>query len=420
MASSIKRWTAPVSVLIGLSLLAPLALASPGIEVGGCNVVGRGTDITSVAVADFDGDGDEDIVSGDDEGDAVVVWENDGTPFAGGWLSQTVGTRNVINAVAVGDFDGVDGPDIVSVDEDNAVVVWKNDGTPFDDTWDSQVVGTRGDDINDVAVGDFDGNGDLDIVSGDYEHAVVIWRNDGTPFSGGWNSQVVGSKPNTISSVAVGDFNGDEDLDIVCGDEDNEITVWENDGTPFNDGWARQVVGTGGPIEEEVEVVAVGDFEGDGDPDIASGDASSLVLVWENDGSPFSGGWISQTVGTRSEAIESLAVGDLDCNGTLDIVSGDEDYDVIVWENDGTPFDGGWAHQVVAKRPQEVNAVALGDLDGDYDLDIVSGDEEEEGGYVMACENLAQCGPPVGGAVAPIRGFEVLLSWLKSVFCRLR
>jgi hypothetical protein len=244
----------------------------------------------------------------------------------------------------------------------------------------------------------------------------MVYQNDGTPFGGGsWTSQVVGSVSANILSVAVGDFDGNGDPDIVSGDEDNNaVIVWRNDGSPFSDAWTSQVVGT---REFGILSVAVGDFDGNGKLDIVSGGYDERVVAWKNDGSPFAGGWYSQTVGTRDGYIYSVAVGDMDCNGTLDVVSGDDDEEVIVWENDGTPFDDGWSDTVVRTGNDNVLSVAVGDLDGDYSLDIVSGDEDYE---VMACENLGECWPPVGGYSVLTRGYDLLLSWLRSVLAVLR
>ncbi|MBP7962183.1 MAG: VCBS repeat-containing protein, partial [Caldilineaceae bacterium] len=94
--------------------------------------------------------------------------------------------------------------------------------------------------VSSVAVGDMDGDGKLDIVSAGGNGDIMIWQNNGTPFADGWNSQLVGSHTGPVTSVAVGDLDGDGDLDIVSGGWDNNVNVWRNDTAILNMGQRQQ------------------------------------------------------------------------------------------------------------------------------------------------------------------------------------
>jgi len=134
----------------------------------------------------------------------------------------------------------------------------------------------------------------------------------------------------------------------------------------------------------------------DGDLDIVSGSDSAEdyeVIVWQNDGTPFSGTWTQNNAGASADSVYSVALGDLDRDGDLDIASGSgsgEDYEVIAWENDGTPFSGLWAQHDVGASADSVYSVAVGDLDHDGDLDIASGSLSGEDYEVIAWQNGQQ------------------------------
>jgi hypothetical protein len=349
-----------------------------------CVVVGTlGQTLYSLAVGDLDRDTRPDIVAGDYAG-GVTAWHNTGDPFAGNWDAALLGASDdSIRSVAVGDLDKDAWPDIVSGDDYYKVMAWHNDGTPFAGSWDATLLGARDIWIYTVAVGDLDKDTWLDVVSGDGNDEAIAWRNDGTPFQEAWAINTIGFANSDIESLAVADLDQDGWQDVVTGDDDYQVTVWQNDGTPFTGGWHAQVAGT---PDGWIYSVAVGDLDGDGWPDIVSGDDDHQVIAWQNDGTPFTGGWHAQVAGTRDDYVRSVAVGDLDGDGRPDIVSGDEDYQVIAWHNDGTPFDNAWASTVVHTADNYVRAVALADLDGDGDPDIVAGIRN---GQVLACENLA-------------------------------
>ena len=133
-----------------------------------------------------------------------------------------------------------------------------------------------------VALGDLDGDGDLDaLVANYFDQAETVWLNNGTgsfsahpttPSFGGGNSY----------GVALGDLDGDGDLDAVVANFISQAeTVWLNNGTgSFSAHPTTPSFGAGDSYG-----VALGDLDGDGDLDaVVANCCSQAETVWLNDG----------------------------------------------------------------------------------------------------------------------------------------
>ncbi|MCB9004936.1 MAG: VCBS repeat-containing protein [Ardenticatenaceae bacterium] len=346
-------------------------------------------DVFSTALGDLDNDGDLDAVAGSFTGtvaNVLVAYQNNGTPFSSGaWTQNDIGsTAHGVSQVLLGDLDNDGDLDIVTgsyTREDYEIIVWQNDGTPFGGLWTPNDVGTTTPDAGvwSVALGDLDNDGDLDIVSSSYfseDYEITAWSNDGTPFSGLWTPNDVGASTQSVDALAIGDLDEDGWLDIVSGNQAGEITAWSNDGTPFSGLWTSNSVGNS---ISPVKFAALGDLDNNGTLDIVSGSDSGEdyeVIAWSNDGTPFSGAWTQNDAGASVDSVQAVALGDLDNDGDLDIVSNSlarEDYEVIIWDNDGTPFSGLWTQNDVGASTDGGYTVSIGDLDQDGDLDLISG-----------------------------------------------
>jgi hypothetical protein len=200
----------------------------------------------------------------------------------------------------------------------------------------------------------------------------------------------------------VGDLDNDGRPDIVSGSstgDDVEVMTWQNDDTSFSDAWPSTNIGTS---DADVASVAVGDLDNDGDLDIVSGDHSGEIVAWQNTLVHRSMSFDSagHDVGASTDGVRSVALGDLDNDGDLDLVSGSgsgEDRELIAWQNDGTPFGGIWTSNDVGTSTSYVYSVALGDLDNDGDLDIVSGSNDGEDYELMAWQNSNESAAPASG-----------------------
>ena len=218
-----------------------------------------------------------------------------------------------------------------------------------------------------IVTGDFDGTGCPGLAVGNQnDNTVTVYVGNidllNNTCKGAFIEEETLPVDQVPAAIAVGDFNADGNLDlaIACHDS-NVIDVF------FGDGFGTfHQPGMSYPTDTAI-AVAVGDFNNDGLPDIASasiGDNSAGVLINQGDGTFIQG----QTYPAGAQPT-GIAVGDFNSDGNLDIAvsaSGSNQVAVLLGNGDGT-FQQPTQFEDVGNNPQ---AIAVGDFNSDGCLDL--------------------------------------------------
>lgn len=340
-----------------------------------------------IAAADLDGDGDLDLTSADALPNNSLYWfENDGLGRFKKRLIQKDDPQR-LERHAIGDIDNDGHPDVVIVKNLVGDLLWfKNSGTPADGKlWKRHVITNkklRG--AYDVALADFDGDGDLDVAASSWRlsNNFVWFENDGTPADGEWKMRIIEANLKETRMIRVADIDGDHDPDLVGTAREAPLVVWyENTGNPAQTGWKKHVIDDQSVHPIHGEVV---DMDGDGDMDVLmafgmgfSGNAKSEQVAWyENDGTPSNGGWKKHIIRQGLVGVFEAVTADFDGDKDLDVVATlwNGSGQVVWFENSGNPT-GRWTMHLIKDKWRRANQVITADLDGDGKLDIVAGAE---------------------------------------------
>ncbi len=332
-----------------------------------------------VAVGDLDGDGDQDVLGLSHEPsvfpNAVFLNNGDGS-FAEG--RPLVIDGHPRTAVALADVDGDGDLDAFMTQNYRDTVlntpqqhlVFLNDGlgnlsdsgqrlsVPASDYSDNSI-------DTDVALGDFDGDGDADaLVTVEESHTQQLLLNDGTGLFSDSGQQF--GTVNSSGPIAVGDLDGDGDLDVAVG---SLIHFNSGSGTFSTVVLGATIPGVLGPGD-----VAFGDLDNDGDLDMVLFGRRDRVLM--NDGTGQFQVTSQRFDDTRTAG--AVALGDLDGDGDLDLIATDgiSGSDIFLNVGTGTFVK---ALQILNATTTEFHPadhdVSLADLDNDGDLDVVLGTE---------------------------------------------
>ncbi|MDE0154543.1 MAG: M10 family metallopeptidase, partial [Gammaproteobacteria bacterium] len=258
-------------------------------------------------LTDLDGDGDPDLVVGNDTG-LLYYFENTGTPANPGFTERNS---------ADNPLDGVS--------------VWSYSAPTF---------------------ADLDGDGDLDLIVGNGDDDITYFENTGTASSGHFTQQTGIANPfedvtmGSWSTLALADLDGDGDLDLAVGVDEGDILYYENTGTSTNPEFTLRA-GASSPTSNVTAgyyaTPAFVDVDNDDDFDLVVGNIDGDILYFENTGTTTGPDFIQRKDSDNpfQGAVAGFWIGlgfaDINGNANLDFIVGNQEGAIAYYKNTGTP-----------------------------------------------------------------------------------
>jgi len=330
--------------------------------------------LSEVSVGDLDNDGNTEIVASvpvliDTIHTTIYVFKYDGDKFVESWhFMESWETGKVLYSPTIGDIDGDGDLEIVTGNQRNifdwrgVVYALHHDGTMVSG-WPVSSIKKSGSYYATPALGDIDNDGFLEVVVGTYFLFLYAWEGNGKLVSKNWPVRF--PDDNRAHSVQIGDLDGDSKLEIVqIGAKYGDIYIYDGNGNTIN------LISPETP--DFSSTPALGDIDGDGDLEIFV-NIGNYIYGWHHDGNKVAGSWpVFINNNARSSRV-SIILGDVDSDHLPDIIYMHENLedgsDIFAFHSDGTLIDG-WPYSF-EKANDLRSSPTLIDIDKDGDLELV-------------------------------------------------
>jgi hypothetical protein len=233
-------------------------------------------------------------------------------------------------------------------------VLWRHDdGTVATVAYE---LGSASDNWNIDAIGDFDGDGDSDIMWRELGGQVVTWELENGQY---YANHSIAMTSTGWEIVDAADFDADGDSDVLWRHRDGAVVTWEMESGTFLQNHNIAYASIGWRID------GMGDFDADGDSDIIWRHQEGAVVTWEMENGEYV---VNHNIAFASTGWQIQGTGDFDRDGDDDILWRHRDGAVVAWEMEGGTY---FQNRNLANVSTTWQIVGSEDFDSDGDADIL-------------------------------------------------
>ena len=246
-------------------------------------------------------------------------------------------------------------------------IAWIENTRRIGEPWPLHVIDREFNGIHGLWTGDIDGDGRKDLVAdsimGPLFPKSLAWFQAPKRGGGAFKRHVItkGGADGRPHYLDVADLNADGRRDQLVGDSGGGTFTWWEQGAAFDQPWTKHLIAK----ENGATNLKAADVNGDGVPDVVASCGHGIGVFW------FEGpAWKKHVIDADLRDPHALAVGDFDGDGDLDVAVASFGVKQVRWyQNDGK---GSFiAHDIDTGNNQEAYDLKAVDLDGDGRLDLI-------------------------------------------------
>jgi len=328
----------------------------------------------AIFAADFDGDGDMDVLSSSE--DEIVAWYKN-LDGLGNFGAQQIIDANMQGArgIYATDLDGDGDIDVIATAGSGDRVVWFRNTDGLGNFSSQNIITSATDGPLAVYATDIDNDGDMDILSASFMDNKIAWYENTDGLGAFGEQQIITTNALSARDVYAEDLDDDGDMDIIATSTASDEVLWFENLDGLGAFGTEQVITNNA---NGVLSVFAEDLDGDGDMDVLSAVFGDDIIAWYENTDGLGNFGTENIMTSNALAAKVVFASDLDNDGDIDVLSASEGDNKIAWYENTDGLGTFSTAQLITNNVESNRGVYAADLDNDGDMDVLSVSSQDD------------------------------------------